>query len=177
MATAVMEAIERGPSTWRHLDVRVLPGISAMQAAAARVGAPLGHDFCVISHSDRLKPWSIIAQRLEAAASADFVLALYNPLSSQRRRQLADAGAILRRHRAPETPVVLARDVGGSDERVLVTDLAHLDAVGADMRTIVLVGASTTRSFAGSDGRTFVYTPRAYGTREGATPMNTESSP
>jgi precorrin-3B methylase len=73
--------------------------------------------------------------------------------------------------------VVLARDVGGSDERVLVTDLAHLDAVGADMRTIVLVGASTTRSFAGSDGRTFVYTPRAYGTREGATPMNTESSP
>jgi precorrin-2 C20-methyltransferase/precorrin-3B C17-methyltransferase len=162
MATAVMEALEDGPSAWRDLDVRIVPGISAMQAAASRVGAPLGHDFCVLSLSDRRKPWEVIARRLDAAASADLALAIYNPVSSQRQWQLADACAILLRHRAPDTPVVLARDVGGATERVRIVALGELDPRDVDMRTVVLVGASTTRTFAGADGRRFVYTPRTY---------------
>jgi len=162
MATAVLEAIDRGEPTWRELDIRILPGISAMQAAASRVGAPLGHDFCVISLSDRLKPWATIAQRLEAAAAADFALALYNPSSSQRQSQLEEARAILMRRRAPQTPVVLARDIGGSDERIAVVDLATLNPRDADMRTVILIGSSATRSFSNANGRRFVYTPRAY---------------
>lgn len=162
MASAVMEAIEHGPAGWRDLDVHVVPGISAMQAAAARVGAPLGHDFCVISLSDRLKPWEVIAGRLEAAAAADFAIALYNPTSSQRRWQLDEARMLLRRHRSDSTPVVLARDLGGAAECVIVTDLARLHARDADMRTIVLIGASTTRTFEATSGRRFVYTPRSY---------------
>ena len=168
MATAVMEALEGGPASWRALDVRVVPGISAMQAAAARVGAPLGHDFCAISLSDRLKPWEVVARRLEAAAAADFVIALYNPISSQRRRQFDDACAIVARHRSPKTPVVLARDVGGPTERVRIVDLARLDARDVDMRTVVLVGMSTTRRVARADGDDWVYTPRAYAASEEA---------
>ena len=166
MATAVMEAIDDGPSSWRALDVRILPGISAMQAAAARVGAPLGHDFCVLSLSDRLKPWEVIAERLEAAARADLAFALYNPVSSERQWQLAEACTIVLRYRAPETAVVLARDVGGEAERVVVTDLAHVDPRQVDMRTIVLIGASTTRSIQRPDGSSFVYTPRSYRSSE-----------
>jgi precorrin-2 C20-methyltransferase/precorrin-3B C17-methyltransferase len=162
MATAVFEAIEHGEPAWRELDIRILPGISAMQAAASRVGAPLGHDFCVISLSDRLKPWATIAQRLEAAASADFALALYNPISSQRQAQLDEARAILLRHREPHTPVVLARDIGGSGERMAVVDLATLNPRDADMRTVILIGSSATRSFSNASGRRFVYTPRSY---------------
>jgi precorrin-2 C20-methyltransferase/precorrin-3B C17-methyltransferase len=169
MATAVMEALEDGPEAWRALDVGIVPGISAMQAAAARVGAPLGHDFCVLSLSDRRKPWEVIARRLDAAASADLALALYNPVSSQRQWQLADARAILLRHRAPHTPVVLARDVGGATERVRIVELGALDPREVDMRTVLLVGASTTRTFDGPDGRRFVYTPRSYAFTEPAT--------
>jgi precorrin-2 C20-methyltransferase / precorrin-3B C17-methyltransferase len=168
MATAVMEAVEHGDPEWRALDVRVVPGISAMQAAAARAGAPLGHDFCVLSLSDRLKPWPVIAARLEAAAAADLALALYNPVSSQRVWQLSEARSILLRHRAPETPVVLARDLGGQEEVVTISDLARFDATTVDMRTIVLIGASTTRAFRRTDGRQFVYTPRSYAAREPA---------
>lgn len=166
MATAVMEALEQGDPAWRALDVRVVPGISAMQAAAARAGAPLGHDFCVLSLSDRLKPWAVIAARLEAAAAADLALALYNPVSSQRVWQLNEARAILLRHRAPHTPVVLARDLGGPGEAVTIADLAGFDASRVDMHTILLIGTSTTRSFEGADGRRFVYTPRSYAARE-----------
>jgi precorrin-2 C20-methyltransferase/precorrin-3B C17-methyltransferase len=162
MAGAVMEAIEHGPTTWRDLDVRVIPGISAMQAAAARAGAPLGHDFCVISLSDRLKPWNTIAQRLEAAARADFALALYNPISSQRRHQLREARDILLRHRAPHTPVILAHDLGGTEERIRMTTLADFSPGDANMRTTLLIGSSTTRSFTNNAGRRFVYTPRRY---------------
>ncbi|GAC1500882.1 MAG: precorrin-2 C(20)-methyltransferase [Vulcanimicrobiaceae bacterium] len=162
MATAVMEALEAGPEAWRALDVHVAPGISAMAAAAARVGAPLGHDFCAISLSDRLKPWPIVARRLDAAASADFALALYNPLSSQRLWQLDETRAILLRHRAPQTPVVLARDIGGPTEALKIVALADLAAKDVDMRTVVLVGASTTRTFDAPNGRRFVYTPRTY---------------
>ena len=163
MASAVFESVEHGPAAWRSLDIHVVPGLSAMQAAASRVGAPLGHDFCVLSLSDRLKPWEMIAKRLHAAASADFALAIYNPVSSERRWQLAEAQAILMQHRAPETPVVLARSVGRSGEKVVFTDLGRLDTSQVDMQTLVLIGSSTTRKLFLSNGRQLIYTPRSYG--------------
>ncbi len=162
MATAVMEALDDGEPAWRELEIRVVPGISAMQAAAARTGAPLGHDFCVLSLSDRLKPWEIIARRLEAAAGADLAIAIYNPVSSQRVWQLHEARAILLRHRDAHTPVVLARDLGGPEEHVVITDLGTFEAAAVDMRTLVLIGASTTRTIEAPGGRRFVYTPRSY---------------
>ncbi len=165
MASAVLECVDQGPSAWRSLDIRIIPGLSAMQAAASRVGAPLGHDFCVISLSDRLKPWEIVVKRLEAAASADFAIAIYNPISSERLWQLAEARTIIAKHRDPETPVVLARSIGRSDERTIITDLEHFDPSLADMQTIVLVGSSTTRAIALSDARKLIYTPRSYGNR------------
>lgn len=165
MASAVLECVDQGPPAWHALDIRIIPGLSAMQAAASRVGAPLGHDFCVISLSDRLKPWEIVAKRLEAAASADFALAIYNPISSERLWQLAEARAIIAKYRGPETPVVLARSVGRSDERTIITDLEHFDPSLADMQTIVLIGSSTTRALALSNARTLIYTPRFYGDR------------
>ncbi len=168
MASTVMEAIESGPAAWRALDVRMVPGISAMQAAGARVGAPLGHDFCAISLSDRLKPWEKVAERLNAAAGADFVIALYNPISSLRQWQLAEACAIIGRYRSPQTPVVLARDVGGPTERVAIVELGRLNPRDVDMRTLVLIGASTTRTIARPDGSSYVYTPRSYGPRQPA---------
>jgi precorrin-2 C20-methyltransferase/precorrin-3B C17-methyltransferase len=171
MATAVMEALEQGPPSWRNLSVRVLPGVSAMQAAAARVGAPLGHDFCVISLSDRLKPWDIIAQRLEAAACADFALALYNPVSSERQWQLREARDTLLRHRAPETPVVVARDVGGAGEHIRITDLGALDPTIVDMRTLLLIGSSKTTIFQGAGSHLWVYTPRTYSASEQPAPV------
>ena len=174
MATAVMEALHDGPARWRELEVRVAPGISAMTAAAARVGAPLGGDFAVISLSDRLKPWETIAARLDAAAHADLALALYNPVSSQRLWQLGEARAILLRHRDPQTPVVLARDVGGPTEAVRVIALTDLHARDVDMRTLVIVGASTTRTFAASGARTFVYTPRSYPQADESTRVDAE---
>jgi len=135
-----------------------VPGLSAMQAAAARVGAPLGHDFAVVSLSDQLKPWEAIERRLDAAGAADLVLALYNPASKTRREQLDRAREVLVRHRAPATPVVVARAVGSEDEAVTVTTLGELDTGIVDMRTLLIVGSSTTRVTAG--GR--VYTPRRY---------------
>ena len=160
MGAAVFEALESGPPAWRELELRIAPGISALTAAAARAGAPLGGDFAVISLSDRLKPWPVIEARLDAAARADFALALFNPVSSQRRHQLDNACGVLLRHRAPDTPVVLARDVGGPTERVRIVTLRDLSAEDADMRTLVIVGASTTRTIARPDGSSFVYTPR-----------------
>jgi precorrin-2 C20-methyltransferase / precorrin-3B C17-methyltransferase len=165
MASAVLECVDQGPPAWRSLDIRIIPGLSAMQAAASRVGAPLGHDFCVISLSDRLKPWEIVVKRLEAAASADFAIAIYNPISSERLWQLAEARTIIAKHRGPETPVVLARSVGRSDERTIITDLEHFDPSLADMQTIVLIGSSTTRAIALSNARKLIYTPRSYGER------------
>jgi precorrin-2 C20-methyltransferase/precorrin-3B C17-methyltransferase len=165
MASAVLECVDQGPPAWRSLDIRIIPGLSAMQAAASKVGAPLGHDFCVISLSDRLKPWEIVVKRLEAAASADFAIAIYNPISSERLWQLAEARTIIAKHRGPETPVVLARNVGRSDERTIITDLEHFDPSLADMQTIVLIGSSTTRTIELSDARKLIYTPRSYGNR------------
>ena len=161
MASAVYEQVEANGLP--DVEVRVVPGLSAMQAAAARVGAPLGHDFCVISLSDQLKPWSVVERRLEAAGAADLVLALYNPASKTRREQLERALEVLRAHRDGATPVVVARAVGAPEEAVTVTTLGEVDAALVDMRTLLIVGSSTTRVTAGGA----VYTPRSY---PGATP-------
>jgi precorrin-2 C20-methyltransferase / precorrin-3B C17-methyltransferase len=158
MAAAVLEELD-GDDTLAGVEVRVVPGLSAMQAAAARAGAPLGHDFCVISLSDRLKPWAIVERRLDAAGAADLVLALYNPASRTRREQLARAIAVVRRHRAGATPVVVARAIGSPDESVAVSALDALDLDAVDMRTLLIVGSSTTRV---AEGNGRVYTPRRY---------------
>jgi precorrin-3B C17-methyltransferase len=160
MAAAVFEAIEADVST-RELDVEVMPGISAMQAAAARLGAPLGHDFCAISLSDNLKPWALVARRLEAAAQGDFVIALYNPASRARPRQIVDAFALLRELKSPATPVIFARAIGRIDESVFVTTLGEADPSRADMATLVIVGSSETRTISRGEGAIpWVYTPR-----------------
>jgi precorrin-3B C17-methyltransferase len=155
MAAAVFEAVESGDPVWRTLDIRVEPGVTAMLAAAAEVGAPLGGDFCAISLSDNLKGWATIERRLKAAAEADFVIALYNPASKARPRQLGEAFTLLRTVKAGETPVLFVRAAGSADTKVIATTLAAADAAQADMRTLVIVGASTTRQV----GR-WIYTPR-----------------
>ncbi len=163
MATAVVEELHRGDDgRYAAVEVSVVPGITAASAAAARVGAPLGHDFCCLSLSDVLKPWPVVEQRLVAVATADFVVALYNPISRHRPWQLGRAIEILREHRAPSTPVVLGRDVGRDGEATRVTTLADFDAAEVDMRTVVIVGSTTTRAFCDAGGRTWVYTPRSY---------------
>jgi precorrin-2 C20-methyltransferase/precorrin-3B C17-methyltransferase len=156
MAAAVLEQAEARSGD--AVQVRVVPGLSAMQAAAARAGAPLGHDFCVLSLSDNLKPWPVIERRLQAAGEADLVLALYNPASRTRREQLERALGVLRRHRAPGTPVVVARAVGSDEESVSVVTLGELDPGVVDMRTLLIVGSSTTRVTPSGA----VYTPRSY---------------
>ncbi|MEJ1157191.1 precorrin-3B C(17)-methyltransferase [Prosthecomicrobium sp. N25] len=164
MAAAVLEAIEAGPAAWRALDVAVLPGISAMQAASARLGAMLGHDFCAISLSDNLKPWATILSRLTAAAQADFVIAIYNPASRARPDRIHEAFALLRRLKAGATVTALARAVGRPDERILVTTLAAVDPGQVDMATLVLVGSSETRLIPRGGGLPdWVLTPRSYG--------------
>jgi cobalt-precorrin 5A hydrolase/precorrin-3B C17-methyltransferase len=163
MATLVFELLERGGrADWQRVGVTVMPGVSALQAAAARAGAPLGHDFCTISLSDLLTPWQAIERRVKAAAEGDFVIAFYNPVSKRRTRQLTEAVAILRRHRPDDTPVVLARNLGRPGETVSVVDLAALTPDLVDMLTVVLVGSSETRRVARTDGGTWVYTPRGY---------------
>ncbi|MGW7365356.1 precorrin-2 C(20)-methyltransferase [Streptomyces sp. NPDC054841] len=164
MATAVLEAASQEP--YEDVPVRVLPGVTAANAAAARAGAPLGHDYATISLSDRLKPWEVIAERLRAAAAADLVLALYNPGSRSRTWQVAKARELLLAHRAADTPVVVARDVGGPEESVRIVRLGELDPAVVDMRTLLLVGSSQTRtvrrgSGAGA-GEEIVWTPRTY---------------
>jgi precorrin-3B C17-methyltransferase len=166
MAAAVFETLEHGEPAWRGVPVRVEPGVTAMLAAAARVGAPLGGDFCAISLSDNLKPWAVVEERLRAALRADFVLALYNPISRARPWQLGAAFGIAAEIRAPATPVVLARAIGRVDERVTVTSLREADPAVADMATLIIVGASATRCFGrGPQAGPFVYTPRAVGAR------------
>jgi precorrin-3B C17-methyltransferase len=161
MAAAVCEQIDKGPEAWRTLDVAVLPGITAMLAVAARVGAPLGHDFCAMSLSDNLKPWELVERRLQAAASAGFVIALYNPISRARPWQLGAAFDILRPHLPAATPIVFGRAVGRADERATVTTLDAADPAAADMATLIIVGSAATRVIA-RDGRPpLVYTPRS----------------
>ncbi|WP_066381687.1 MULTISPECIES: precorrin-3B C(17)-methyltransferase [unclassified Anabaena] len=163
MAAAVFEVLHHHHKPeWDSIDIHVAPGISAMQAAAATVGAPLGHDFCAISLSDILKPWPIIEQRIAAAAQADFIMAFYNPISKERTWQLAAAKNILLQYRQPSTPVVLARNVGRPGQRVRVITLEELAPDTADMRTVILVGSSQTQTIKRSDGSISVYTPRRY---------------
>ena len=159
MASAVLEAAS--DPQWTDVPVRIVPGVTAAQAVASRVGAPLGHDFATISLSDRLKPWDVIADRIRKAAEADFVIAIYNPASKTRRQQLDEARRILLTSRAPDTPVVVGRDVGGAEESVDITTLGELDMSTVDMRCLLIVGSSQTRVIDG----TRVFTPRSYPAR------------
>ncbi|WP_366657237.1 precorrin-3B C(17)-methyltransferase [Fodinicurvata sp. EGI_FJ10296] len=161
MAAAIFEAIE-GDTTgrWSEVPVSVHPGITAAQALAARAGAPLGNDFCVMSLSDNLKPWDLITRRLRLAAEGDFALALYNPISKARPWQLGAALDCLRAVKAGTTPVILGRDVGRDGETIRITDLAHAVAEDADMRTVIIIGASTTRVLNRPSGPAVAYTPR-----------------
>ncbi|MGE0563232.1 MAG: precorrin-3B C(17)-methyltransferase [Pseudolabrys sp.] len=160
MAAAVCEEIERGPPEWRALDLAVVPGVTAMLAVAARVGAPLGHDFCALSLSDNLKPWPLIERRLDAAAQAGFVIALYNPISRARPWQLGKAFERLRVHLPPAVPVVFGRAIARVDQAIAVTTLDVADAAAADMATLIIVGSAETRVVTRPGRPPLVYTPR-----------------
>lgn len=159
MAAAVFEALEAGPASWRALDISVLPGITAMLAAAARAGAPLGHDFCAINLSDNLKPWSLIDKRLRLAAEGDFAMAFYNPRSKSRPEGFEKALRLLRDTCGPERVILFARAVSTPDEHLNITTLGDATPDMADMRTVVIVGSSRTRVVDNSRS-TIVYTPR-----------------
>ena len=160
MASAVFEAVEAGPAAWRDLDIRVLPGITAMLAAAARAGAPLGHDFCAINLSNNLKPWALIEKRLRLAAEADFAMAFYNPRSKSRPEGFVKTLEILNDACKDDRPVIFARAVSTPEEQIRVVPLSQCTPEMADMRTMVLVGSSTTRVIE-RDGTPIVYTPRS----------------
>jgi cobalt-precorrin 5A hydrolase / precorrin-3B C17-methyltransferase len=161
LASLVFELIDgENRAEWRRVALDVIPGVSALQAAAARAGAPLGHDFCAISLSDLLTPWPTIERRLVAAASGDFVVALYNPRSARRVTQLVAARRILLAHRPAATPVAVARNLGRENESLVLTTLAEFDPGIVDMLTLVIVGNSETRLLAGRTPR--IYTPRGY---------------
>lgn len=161
MAAAVFEAVEHGEPGWRDLPITVEPGITAMLAAAARIGAPLGGDFCALSLSDNLKPWPVLTARLEAVLRADLVVALYNPISAARPWQLGAALEIAESIRAPGTPVMFARAVSRPDEAIRVTTLVEAKTAPADMATLVIIGASTTRLIPRAGRAPFVYTSRS----------------
>ncbi len=161
MAAAVCEEIETGLESFRALDISIIPGITAMLAVAARIGAPLGHDFCALSLSDNLKPWDLIERRLDAAAGAGFAIALYNPVSRARPWQFAKALERLRGHLPASTPVVFGRAVGRPDEHIGVTTLAAAASTPADMATLIIVGSRETRVIAREGRSPLVYTPRA----------------
>lgn len=162
LATLAFELMDREDrADWNRTDISVTPGVSALQAAAARIGAPLGHDFCTISLSDLLTPFEEIERRLHAAADGDFVVAFYNPVSKRRRTQLARAQEILVAKRGPNAPVVLARNLGREGEKINVIKLGDLTPDHADMLTIILVGNSQSRHIV-RGGRQWIYTPRGY---------------
>ena len=163
MAALVHELLEQeNKASWNRIQVRVSPGISAFQAASSRVGAPLGHDFCAVSLSDLLTDREVILQRLDAAAKGDFVVALYNPVSSKRRELLEMAKNILLPFRSPDTPVIRARNLGRPGEQVSVLKLEELTTETIDMLTLVLVGSSKTRVYYDRKNHPRVYTPRGY---------------
>jgi cobalt-precorrin 5A hydrolase/precorrin-3B C17-methyltransferase len=164
MASAVLEALhESSNADWHNVELEILPGVSASLATAAQAGAPLGHDFCVMSLSDNLKPWDIIEKRLDLASQADLALAFYNPISRSRPWQLGRALEIVRQHRSPETPVTLGRDIGRPGQTLRIITLGELTPDQVDMRTMVLIGSSTTCTFPRPEGGQWVYTPRWYG--------------
>ena len=160
MAAAVCEAIDNGPRVWRDIDLVIVPGITAMLAVAARLGAPLGHDFCAMSLSDNLKPWDLIERRLTLAAQAGFVMAFYNPISKARPWQLGRAFDILRTLLPGETPVIFGRAAGRPDERLTVVPLSQADASAADMATCVIIGSQETKTISRQNRVDLVYTPR-----------------
>lgn len=160
MAAAVFEALEAGPAAWRELDIRVLPGITAMLAAAARAGAPLGHDFCAINLSDNLKPWALIEKRLRLAAEADFAMAFYNPRSKARPEGFARVLELLRAVCGDDRPVLFARAVSTPEEELRIVPLGLARAEMADMRTLVILGSSLTRIIERPAGP-ILYTPRS----------------
>ncbi|MFK8250483.1 precorrin-3B C(17)-methyltransferase [Ancylobacter terrae] len=161
MAAAVIEAIERGPAAWRELEVEIVPGLTAMLAVAARAGAPLGHDFCAISLSDNLKPWDLVERRLELAAQAGFVIALYNPISKARPWQLGRAFEVLRAHLPATVPVIFGRAAGRRDERLDIVPLADAQAERADMATCLIIGSAQTRIVERPGRAPLVYAPRS----------------
>ena len=160
MAAAVCEAIEAGPREWRDIELTVVPGVTAMLAVAARIGAPLGHDFCAISLSDNLKPWELIERRLDAASKAGFVIALYNPISKARPWQLGRALDCLRANLPATTPVIFGRAAGRADERIASVPLGDADPASADMATCVIIGSAETRVIERGNKSPLVYTPR-----------------
>jgi precorrin-3B C17-methyltransferase len=162
MAAAVFEALEAGPEDWRALDIRVLPGITAMLAASARAGAPLGHDFCAINLSDNLKPWALIEKRLRLAAEADFAMAFYNPRSKARPNGFARVLELLLDVCGPDRPILFARAVSTPEEALRIVPLGDARPDMADMRTMVILGSSQTRWIEGA-ARPILYTPRSVG--------------
>ena len=159
MASALFEALEAGPKAWLGIDIRILPGITAMLAAAARAGAPLGHDFCAINLSDNLKPWALIERRLRLAAQADFAMAFYNPRSKARPDGFARTLDILREECGDDRLILFARAVSTPDEQLRVVTLGEAVADMADMRTMVIVGSSRTRLIERA-ANPILYTPR-----------------
>jgi precorrin-3B C17-methyltransferase len=162
MAAAVCEAIDKGPAEWKSVELVITPGVTAMLAVAARIGAPLGHDFCAISLSDNLKPWEVITRRLRLAAEAGFVIALYNPISKARPWQLGEAFELLRSVLPATVPVIFGRAAGRPDERIAVMPLGEADANRADMATCVIIGSPETRIIAREGKHDLVYTPRSF---------------
>ncbi len=159
MAAAVFEALENGPKDWRDIQIDVLPGITAMLAASARAGAPLGHDFCAINLSDNLKPWPLIEKRLRLAAQGDFAMAFYNPRSKSRPEGFEKTLEILREECEPERLILFARAVSREDEALRISTLEEATADMADMQTVVIVGSSLTR-IVERNSAPIVYTPR-----------------
>ncbi|MDO6726339.1 precorrin-3B C(17)-methyltransferase [Cognatishimia sp. 1_MG-2023] len=160
MAAAVLEAVEHGEAAWRDLDIRVLPGITAMLAASAACGAPLGHDFCAINLSDNMKPWDLIEKRLRLAAEADFAMAFYNPRSKSRPEGFGKAVKALQEACGDDRPMIFARNVSRPDQTIKIVPLTEVTEDMADMRTVVLLGSSTTRIIE-RDGAPLIYTPRS----------------
>lgn len=163
MAAAVCEAVASGPESYRDLDLAILPGLTAMLAVAARVGAPLGHDFCALSLSDNLKPWAVIETRIRAVAEAGLVIALYNPISKARPWQLGKALDLLRAILPGSVPVIFGRAVGRKDESVLIVPLAEADPARADMATCIIIGSAETRMIERPGREALVYSPRSFG--------------
>lgn len=161
MAAAVLEAVEHGVPAWRDIDIQILPGITAMLAASAACGAPLGHDFCAINLSDNMKPWALIEKRLRLAAEADFAMAFYNPRSKSRPEGFGKAVKALQEACGDDRPMIFARNVSRPDQTIKIVPLTEVTEDMADMRTVVLLGNSQTRLIERCNADPLIYTPRS----------------